>query len=69
MHLLSDGSPYAAGDSIAESLLKNLMANGFNLVLGIGGLKVADKLLGKAGVWRNTNKMLDAVGVKSIVRV
>jgi hypothetical protein len=71
MHLYNDGRavPSAHADSIADTLLKNLQENGLQMVMGIAGLKVADKLLGKAGVWRNTNKMLKAVGVKDIVKV
>ena len=56
-------------ESIANAVVQNVMSNAIPMILSIGGLKVADKLLTKAGVWRNTNKMLDAVGVKSIVRV
>ena len=69
MHLYNDGRQVTNADSIAETLLQNLQQNGLQMVLGITGLKVADKLLGKAGVWRNTNKMLKAVGVKDIVKV
>lgn len=54
---------------IGEVMLENLQANAVPAIMGFVGLKVADKLLTKAGVWRNTNKMLKAVGVKDIVRV
>jgi hypothetical protein len=54
---------------IGEVMLENIQANAVPAIMGFVGLKVADKLLTKAGVWRNTNKMLKAVGVKDIVRV
>jgi hypothetical protein len=54
---------------IGEVMLDNLQTNAVPAVMGLVGLKIADKVLGKAGVWRNTNKMLKAVGIKDIVKV
>ena len=54
---------------IGEVMLDNLQKNAVPAIMGFVGLKVADKLLTKAGVWRNTNMMLKAVGVKDIVKV
>jgi hypothetical protein len=69
MHLYNDGRPAVGAAGITETIIQNLQENGLQMVMGITGLKVADKLLGKFGVWRNTNKMLKAVGVKDIVKV
>jgi hypothetical protein len=69
MHIYNDGRAAVGATSISETLVSNLQENGLQMVMGITGLKIADKLLGKAGVWRNTNKMLKAVGVKDIVKV
>lgn len=66
--LYNDGRQYP-DKTIGDAVLQNVSNNGMAGVLGILGLTATEKLLGKAGVWRQTNRGLKAIGLKSMVKV
>lgn len=59
----------ATGYSIPKAVRFNLKRNGIQAIGTIAGLKIGEKVLQKAGVFRNVNKVVRSIGLGQTVKV
>jgi len=59
----------ATGYSVPKAIKYNFKRNGFQAIGTVIGLKVGEKVLQKAGVFRNVNKVVRSIGLGQTVKV
>jgi hypothetical protein len=59
----------ASGYTLPQAIKSNLRRHGVQAIGTIAGLKVGEKVLQKAGVFRNVNKVVRSIGLGQMVKV
>lgn len=67
--VVNDNFGMQADDKLSTVLMNNIKENWVQTLMTVGGIKVADKVMQQAGIFRNFNKVVRSVGLGQLVKV